>query len=107
VAGAGSDLGRGVAHLRDPVLVDGEEEYEVEVVINSRMFRGRLQYLSFNGRATAMNTTVGRMLRMYTPQSLVTEFYSTHPELHAKYVELIWLHIFPIHSRPSCRVVTP
>jgi hypothetical protein len=29
----------------DPVLVDGEEEYEVEAVINSRMFRGRLQYL--------------------------------------------------------------
>jgi len=29
----------------DPVLVDGEEEYEVEVVINSRMFRGWLQYL--------------------------------------------------------------
>ena len=29
----------------DLVLVDGEEEYEVEVVINSRMFRGRLQYL--------------------------------------------------------------
>jgi hypothetical protein len=24
----------------DPVLVDGEEEYEVEAVINSRMFRG-------------------------------------------------------------------
>jgi hypothetical protein len=29
----------------DPVLVDGEEEYEVEAVLNSRMFRGRLQYL--------------------------------------------------------------
>jgi hypothetical protein len=29
----------------DPILVDGEEEYEVEVVINSCMFHGRLQYL--------------------------------------------------------------
>jgi len=71
----------------DPVLVDGEEEYEVEVVINSRMFVDGCS-TSFNGRATAMNTTVGRMLRMYTPE-LVTEFTPLIPELHAKYVELI------------------
>ena len=28
-----------------PELVDGEEEYVVEKVLNSRMFRGKLQYL--------------------------------------------------------------
>src|SRR5712664_2911170 len=29
----------------DPILVDGEEHYEVEAVLDSHIFRGRLQYL--------------------------------------------------------------
>src|ERR1700676_3463668 len=29
----------------DPILVDGEEHYEVEAVLDSRIFQGQLQYL--------------------------------------------------------------
>jgi len=34
-----------VTHHQDPILVDGEEHYEVEAVLNSRIFQGQLQYL--------------------------------------------------------------
>jgi hypothetical protein len=62
----------------DPVLVDGEEEYEVEVVINSRMFRGRLQYLvQWKGYSYEHNSWEDAT-DVHSPE-LVTEFYSTHP----------------------------
>jgi hypothetical protein len=62
----------------DPVLIDGEEEYEVEAVINSCMFRGRLQYLiqwkgySYEHNSWENATDVHSLM-------LVAEFYSTHP----------------------------
>jgi hypothetical protein len=52
----------------DPVLIDGEEEYEVEAVINSACSEDGCN-TSFNGRATVMNITVGKMLRMSTLRS--------------------------------------
>ena len=62
----------------DPVLVDGEEEYKVEAVINSRLFRGRLQYLiqwkgySYEHNSWEDATDVHSL-------ELVVGFYSTHP----------------------------
>ena len=62
----------------DPVLVDGEEEYEVEAVINSHMFRRWLQYLvqwkgySYKHNSWEDATDVHSL-------ELVVEFYSTHP----------------------------
>ena len=62
----------------DPVLVDGEEEYEVEAVINSCMFRGRLQYLiHWKGYSYEHNSWENAM-EVHSPK-LVAEFYSTHP----------------------------
>jgi len=52
------------------------------------MFRGRLQYLvQWKGYSYEHNSWEDAT--DVQPQKLVTEFYSTHPELHAKYVELI------------------
>ena len=62
----------------DPVLIDGEEEYEVEAVLNSCMFRGRLQYLiqwkgySYEHNSWEYATEVHSL-------KLVAEFYSVHP----------------------------
>jgi transposase InsO family protein len=62
----------------DPVLIDGEEEYEVEAVINSRMFRGRLQYLiQWKGYSYEHNSWENAT-DVHSPK-LVAEFYSTHP----------------------------
>jgi hypothetical protein len=62
----------------DPVLVDGEEEYEVEAVINSRLFRGRLQYLvQWKGYSYEHNSWEDAK-DVHSPE-LVAEFYSTHP----------------------------
>jgi hypothetical protein len=62
----------------DPVLIDREEEYEVEAVINSHMFQGWLQYLmqwkgySYEHNSWENATDVHSL-------KLVAEFYSTHP----------------------------
>ena len=62
----------------DPILVDGEEEYEVEAVINSRMFWGRLQYLiQWKGYSYEHNSWEDAK-DVHSPK-LVAEFYSTHP----------------------------
>src|SRR6266567_6550154 len=50
-------LGRRQNSLPPPELVDGKEEYIVEKVLNSRMFRRRLQYLvKWEGYRTEHNT---------------------------------------------------
>ena len=62
----------------DPVLVDGEEEYEVEAVINSCLFRGRLQYLiQWKGYSYEHNSWEDAM-DVHSPE-LVAGFYSAHP----------------------------
>jgi Chromo (CHRromatin Organisation MOdifier) domain len=62
----------------DPVLVDGEEEYKVEAVINSRLFRGRLQYLiQWKGYSYEHNSWEDAM-DVHSPE-LVAGFYSAHP----------------------------
>src|ERR1700690_997752 len=50
--------GRRAVPPPDPVLVDGEEEFEVEKVLNSRMHYNCLEYL-VNGRVTTLDTTLG------------------------------------------------
>jgi transposase InsO family protein len=62
----------------DPILIDGEEEYEVEAVLNSRMFRGRLQYLiQWKGYSYEHNSWE-YATEVRSPK-LVAEFYSAHP----------------------------
>ena len=40
-----------------PILVDNEEEFEVENILDSRIYRGRLQYLvKWKGYSDAENT---------------------------------------------------
>src|ERR1700720_764057 len=63
----------------DPILVDGEEHYEVEAILDSRMSRGRLQFLiqwkdySYEHNSWENATDVHS-------SALVNEFYSTHME---------------------------
>ena len=62
----------------DLILVDGEEEYEVEAVINSHMFRGQLQYLiQWKGYSYEHNSWEDA--KDVHSLKLVAEFYSTHP----------------------------
>ena len=62
----------------DPVLVDGEQQYEVEAILDSRISRGRLQYLvqwkgySYEHNSWEPATDVHSLL-------LVDKCYSTHP----------------------------
>ena len=62
----------------DLVLVDGEEEYEVEVVINSCMFRGRLQYLIHWKGYSYEHNSWEEASDVHSPE-LIAKFYSTHP----------------------------
>jgi len=62
----------------DPVLVDGEEHYEVEAILDSRVFRRQLQYLvqwkGYNYEHNSWENAVD----VHSPL-LVDKFYSTHP----------------------------
>jgi hypothetical protein len=61
----------------DPVLVDGEEHYEVEAILDSRVFRWQLQYLvqwkGYNYEHNSWENAVD----VHSPL-LVDKFYSTH-----------------------------
>jgi len=62
-----------------PELVDGEEEYVVEKILNSRMFRQKLQYLvKWEGYRIERNTWEYSENLNHTPEK-VTEFHSKNP----------------------------
>jgi transposase InsO family protein len=62
----------------DPILVDGEEHYEVEAILDSRVFRRQLQYLvRWKGYNYEHNSWENAM-DVHSPL-LVDKFYSTHP----------------------------
>jgi hypothetical protein len=62
----------------DPILVDGEEHYEVEAVLDSHISWGRLQYLiRWKGYSYEHNSWENTK-DVHSP-TLVAKFYSTHP----------------------------
>ena len=62
-----------------PELIDGEEEYIVEEILNSRMFRRRLQYLvKWEGYGIEGNTWEYSENLAHAPEK-VTEFHTRNP----------------------------
>jgi len=62
-----------------PELVDGEEEYIVEKILNSRMFRRKLQYLvKWKGYGIEGNTWEYSENLNHAPEK-VTEFHTKNP----------------------------
>jgi len=62
-----------------PELIDGEEEYVVEEIIDSRMFRRRLQYLvKWEGYGLEANTWEDSGNVANAPEK-VAKFHATHP----------------------------
>src|ERR1700689_5103548 len=59
-------LGRQSSPPSNPVLVDGEKEYEVETILDSRIFR--------DGKGMVVNTITGKMPGKYTLQSWLWNF---------------------------------
>ena len=62
----------------DPILVEGEEHYEVEAILDSHVSRGRLQYLIHWKGYSYKHNSWENATSVHSP-ALVTEFYSTHP----------------------------
>src|SRR6202041_3081349 len=62
----------------DPILVDGEEHYEVEAILDSRMSRGRLQFSIQWKDYSYEHNSWENATDVHSP-ALVNEFYSTHP----------------------------
>src|ERR687887_1418398 len=70
-------VGRRPAPPPDPVLVDGEEEYVVEEILDSRMFRKKLQYkVRWEGYGTEHDSWE-YATKVHAPR-LVKEFYRKH-----------------------------
>ncbi|MFN7685988.1 MAG: chromo domain-containing protein [Oligoflexia bacterium] len=62
-----------------PLVVDGSEEFEVEKILDSRMFRGRLQYLvKWKGYSVKDNTWQSPDDCSNAPD-LVAAFHASHP----------------------------
>jgi len=67
-----------------PELVDGEEEYIVEKILNSRMFRRKLQYpVKWEGYRTEGNTWEYSENLDHAPEK-VTEFHTKNPGAHPR-----------------------
>ena len=63
----------------EPVVVDGEVEYEVEEILNSRMYYQRLQFLvAWKGYGQEENLWINAS-EVHAPD-LIQEFYWTHPQ---------------------------
>jgi len=62
-----------------PELVDGEEEYLVEEVINSRMFRRRLQYLVKWEGYNVEHNTWEYAENLDNAQDVIAEFHTKNP----------------------------
>jgi hypothetical protein len=63
-----------------PVVVDGEEEYKVEEILNTRFFRQRLQYLvKWQGYDNEDNEWVS-VRDVHAPEA-VQAFYQRHPNV--------------------------
>ena len=61
-----------------PILVDGEEEFEVEEILDSKMFRGKLRYkIKWEGYGPEHNTWE-YAADIHSPK-LVTEFHRKNP----------------------------
>ena len=64
----------------EPILVDGEEEYEVERILNSRIYRKKKQYLiKWKGWDDSHNTWEPET-NVENATDLVTEFHRQNPE---------------------------
>jgi hypothetical protein len=62
-----------------PELIDGEEEFVIEEIIDSRMFRGKLQYLvKWEGYPTSDNQWLPVSELNHAPD-LIEQFHLTHP----------------------------
>jgi hypothetical protein len=63
-----------------PIAIDGQEEYEVESIVDSRHYRRQLQYLVHWKGYTSMDRTWEAASNLDHCQDLVQEFHATHPD---------------------------
>ena len=64
----------------EPDIVDGEEEFEVETILDSRIYRKRLQYLvHWKGYSTTEATWEPATHVQNAPQA-IEDFHHTHPD---------------------------
>ena len=71
--------GRQRVNVPPPVLVEGEEEYEVERILNSQVRRGKLRYLVLWKGYGYEDISWEDADQVHAPD-LITEFYRGHPE---------------------------
>jgi hypothetical protein len=63
-----------------PVIIDGQEEYEVDFIVDSRHYRRQLQYLVHWKGYTSMDRTWETTANLDHSQDLIQEFHAAHPD---------------------------
>jgi hypothetical protein len=67
-----------------PIIIEGEEEFEVEKVLDSRLFRRSFQYLvKWKGFSDSENTWQPAK-DLEHAQDLIEEFHTAHPTAYRK-----------------------
>lgn len=81
-----------------PILVDGEQEWEVEDILNSRMFRNRFEYLvKWKGYGIEEASWEPRE-NIHAPR-LLTKFHAEHPGA-PRFIRQISFNTLPFMPRP-------
>jgi len=84
-----------------PELVDGEEEYEVEEILDSKMFRGRLRFLIKWKGYSKEHDSWEYATEVHAPK-LVADFYRRHPAA-PRHIRAATFSSIPFRSRSlSC-----
>ena len=95
-------IGRKARPPPPPTIVDGEQEYDVEEVLDSRIFRGRLEFLvKWKGYGYEENSWEKE--GDVHAQRLVNDFYRRHPGAPRRiraltFADLCWTPTHPPHS---------
>jgi hypothetical protein len=92
-----------------PVTIEGEEQYEVEEVLNSRIWRNQLQYLVKWKGYTSEHNTWEPESHLKGCQELVQTFHRSHPQLSAPQKSSISFNksVRNIPPTPTCFFTDP
>jgi len=85
-----------------PVEINGELEYEVEQILDSRLRHGQLQYL-VNGKVTLRNTTLGNPWPIWPIHRMQLMCSITHIQLHPEDFSLLLIST-SAHMKTSQRL---
>lgn len=96
----GNDINGKLPPPPEPVLIDGEEEYEVDEILDSRVFRRQLQYLVHWKGYSQGSDSWEPAKNVANASELIQEFHQKHPQAPKRLSAAFFLSL-PWQTRPQ------